>query len=348
MRKESSILWIILLLIILGASLGWSHLGIGPNTLNDSPLQKKLSPDHAAQAELSVIKSHSSLKPGPKILPSQSHPFHFVAFGDWGAGTPFQKAVARQLAEQYLQNPFQAVLLLGDNIYEVGDVRKHGKAYFTDMYTQLIQGGVHFIVALGNHDTLGGHQDEQVSFFKMPGYYYQRQEGSTEFFVLNTNTFNHDKVQQQWLKKALGQSKATWKIVMGHHPIYSSGEHGYNGGLQKKLEPILIQERADFYLAGHDHDYERFKPIQGVQHIVSGGGGAYLRDFEKPMKDSLIRIKKHHFLSFEQNANRLSLSVYDSDGNLIDQARWIKPSLQENERKTPQVMEHSQRKATLP
>lgn len=276
-------------------------------------------------------KNSPTVKVFPKLRGQMSHaeevaaiPYRFIAFGDWGAGTQFQKDVAQQVIQQYQKTPYDAALLLGDNIYETGNVQKHGKAFFTDMYAPLIQSHVNFIVALGNHDVVLGHGAEQVVFFAMPGFYYVVHKPNIDFFVLNSNTFAKDDVQQQWLKKALANSRAPWKVVMGHHPIYSSGEHGCNPGLQKTLEPLLVKNGVDLYLAGHDHEYERFKPINGVQHIVSGGGGAYLRDFEKPLPDSLIRVKAHHFLNFELNKGTLHMWVIDKTGQVIDQAEWSK------------------------
>lgn len=274
-------------------------------------------------------KAESPLKPAVMLAKVKNSihsdgAYRFIAFGDWGAGTPFQKDVAAQMIALYAKSPFDAALLLGDNIYPVGDVKKLGKAYFTDMYAPLIKRGVNFIVALGNHDVHEGHEKDQLAFFRMPGYYYVVKKSQIDFFVLNTNTFAKDQVQQKWLEKSLGQSKAEWKIVMAHHPIYSSGEHGFNGPLQKALEPILFKNHVDLYLAGHDHDYERFATIKGVQHIVSGGGGAYLRDFEKPMPGSLVRVKANHFLKFELKDDHLKMWAVDKTGKVIDQADWNK------------------------
>lgn len=252
-------------------------------------------------------------------------PYRFIAFGDWGAGTQFQKDLARQMAEQYEKAPFDAALLLGDNFYEFGDVRKLGKAYFSDMYQPLIEHHVNFIVALGNHDAVAGHQKEQLEFFGMPGYYYTVHKPEIDFFVLNTNTYTKDQVQQRWLQKELEKSQAPWKIVLGHEPIYSSGAHGFNPNLQKTLEPLLIKNHVDLYLAGHDHHYERFKLIHGVQHIVSGGGGAYLRNFPFVMPESSVHLKTHHFLSFELKQDTLRMQVIDKTGHVIDQAQWTKP-----------------------
>jgi len=259
---------------------------------------------------------------------ASGHAYRFVAFGDWGAGTPFQKDIAEPLAQLEQKAPFDSVLLLGDNFYPTGNVERLGKPYFTDMYPTLLQRHVQFIVAMGNHDTLMGHQAEQVTFFKIPGYYYMVHKPEIDFFVLNTNSFARDNVQQQWLKRALSESKAPWKIVMGHNPIYSSGEHGFNQGLHETLEPLLVQQKVDLYLAGHDHEYERFKPIQGVQYIVSGGGGAYLRNFKTPlMPQSLIHLKTHHFLDFELRGNTIQLQVIDKTGQVIDTAQWTKQQI---------------------
>lgn len=277
-------------------------------------------------SQLEALESPLGSRDVKQVL---TEPYRFVAFGDWGAGTPFQKDVAAQLNRTYDQAPFDSAILLGDNIYPDGNIAKYGQAYFTDMYRHLIKEGVNFVVAIGNHDVVAGHQAEQIRFFNVPGYYYAIKKPGVEFFVLNTNSFAREHVQQQWLENALNASKSRWKIVVGHHPIYSSGEHGMNKGLKQSLEPLLVKYKADLYLAGHDHDYERFKPLQGVQHIVSGGGGAYLRNFETPLPGSLIRLKAHHFLSFELKDGHLRMTVIDKTGKTIDQADWQKAAVPE-------------------
>lgn len=283
-----------------------------------------MSQELLASGPLQALESPLAPRDIKQVL---KEPYKFVAFGDWGAGTPFQRDVAAQLALELDKDPYDAVLLLGDNIYPDGNIRKFGKSYFTDMYGALIRQRVDFIVAIGNHDIAGGHQADQLDFFKMPGYYYSVKKPGIEFFVIDTNSFARDQVQQRWLKQALAASVSNWKAVIGHHPIYSSGEHGSNRGLKMTLEPVLISEHADLYLAGHDHNYERFKPIQGVSHIVSGGGGAYLRDFEKPLPGSILRLKAHHFLDFELKGKQLKMRVIGKTGKVIDQTQWSKPSI---------------------
>jgi hypothetical protein len=66
-----------------------------------------------------------------------------------------------------------------------------------------------------------------------------------------------DKVQLAWLKAGLAKSSAKWKIVYGHHILWSIGGTKYSEGhvLRKLIMPSLCQY-ADAYIAGHEHDLE--------------------------------------------------------------------------------------------
>ncbi len=59
----------------------------------------------------------------------------------------------------------------------------------------------------------------------------------SEFFALDTNEISV--AQTLWLKDELEKSRARWKLVYGHHPIYSAGTHGDNNGLIRTLLPLL-------------------------------------------------------------------------------------------------------------
>ena len=70
--------------------------------------------------------------------------------------------------------------------------------------------------------------------------------------------------QLVWLRDALANSRARWKIVFLHHSIYSaatkSGGHGGERSvlrLRHLLEPIFVAGGVDLVLAGHDHHYDR-------------------------------------------------------------------------------------------
>lgn len=50
------------------------------------------------------------------------------------------------------------------------------------------------------------------------------------------------------MDKALRESSANWKIVVGHHTIKSAGQHGNTVELVAKLLPILEVDCNGFFL----------------------------------------------------------------------------------------------------
>src|SRR5262249_55814215 len=69
-----------------------------------------------------------------------------------------------------------------------------------------------------------------------------------------------------------------------HHPRYSSGEHGNNSNMDT-IWRDLANAGADVIINGHDHNYERFTPMDatgaadpnGMREFVVGTGGAEQR-----------------------------------------------------------------------
>ncbi len=248
---------------------------------------------------------------------TQQAGFYFTVIGDSGSGASFQKDIAKQLVRQYEATPFPFILHLGDIIYPNGEWDKLGASRYKNIYAPLFQQGVKMRPVLGNHDVRYGYKQGTLEYYQMPNRYYTFSYQNVDFFAIDTNIMNQ--TQRNWLDKVLRESKAQWKIVYAHHPVYSSGAHRSSHSQIRHLAPILAKHHVDFYLAGHDHNYERFRPILGVTYVVSGGGGAYLRDFiRKPENNSFIRLKKHHFLHFYVNGKTIRLQAIDKNGQIMD------------------------------
>ena len=102
--------------------------------------------------------------------------------------------------------------------------------------------------------------------------YYTFKQDNVQFFALDTN-YNADwSIQLPWLERSLANSKAAWKIVYAHHPLYSSGIHGSSRELIAKLSPLFARYGVQLYLNGHDHNYERTETIGGTTYITCGAG----------------------------------------------------------------------------
>lgn len=75
------------------------------------------------------------------------------------------------------------------------------------------------------------------------------------------------------LSDRLRTSTARWKIVYGHHPIYTKGRlhHEESETLKRDygFEEVLRSGGADVYLAGHEHVFQHHV-AHGVHHLVGG------------------------------------------------------------------------------
>ncbi len=239
--------------------------------------------------------------PTPVIPPKDPHLTYvqFLALGDFGTGGDGQKEVAAAMAKKAAAEPVRFIMSTGDNIYERGVTSvtdPQWKEKFEDVYSQPTL-RVPFYAVLGNHD-YGRNAQAQIEYtavsshWKMPDYYYTVSvpvDDSTaiQFFCIETTPMakvNPEDVptlpesspirrQAHWLDSTLAASHARWKVVVGHHTIYSGGDHGDNPGLQALLGPIMERHRVDIYLCGHDHDLQLIGPIKGTTYVVSGAGG---------------------------------------------------------------------------
>lgn len=223
-------------------------------------------------------------RPGEPVL-------EFIAVGDAGSGNENQRLVADSMALYASINPIEGVLYLGDNFYESGveDVDDpQFQTHFEDMYdAELLN--IPFYVILGNHDYLGNiraqvNYSQKSSRWVMPAFYYtfafpldlnaQSADNSVQIFALNTTPIvkSQDEGDQlAWLEEQLSLSNARWKIVMGHHPAYSNGDHGGNNAIRRMLVPLFTNYGVDFYVSGHDHDLQILQE-DGFHQLVSGAG----------------------------------------------------------------------------
>ena len=118
--------------------------------------------------------------------------------------------------------------------------------------------------------------------------YYATQLGSWRIIALNSNIDAEIKSEQaSWLRDELALHKSRCTLAFWHHPIVSSGEHG-NDPRMGALWKLLFDAGADLVITAHEHDYERFAPLndrgeldnqRGIRQIVVGTGGAKLRRF---------------------------------------------------------------------
>jgi tartrate-resistant acid phosphatase type 5 len=213
----------------------------------------------------------------------------FLVIGDMGTGRSDQRNVAASMAKRAAREPVSFILTVGDNIYPAGVESvddSQWRTKFEDVYSQeALQ--IPFYATLGNHDYRRNVQ-AQIDYTKrstrwtMPARYYTFTKkldagAQVEFFAIDTTPIAKQQAsvagQLAWLDSALAKSQARWKIVFGHHPLYSHSRHGGSETMITALEGLFVKHKIDLYLAGHDHALEMLKPVKGVHYVISGGAG---------------------------------------------------------------------------
>jgi 3',5'-cyclic AMP phosphodiesterase CpdA len=252
----------------------------------------------------------------------------FAVIGDSGDGSKEQHAVAKQMVDYRKKTPFDFILMLGDNIYG-GGKPKYFKREFEDPYKDLLSEGVKFYASLGNHDEMEAEYHVNYKDFNMGGKRYysfvkgvEGEKDLIEFFALDTNAeVVLDKTQLDWLEKALGESKARWKVAFMHHSLFSSGRmHPPYLKMRNQLHPLFVKHKVDLVLAGHTHVYERVKPQDGVQYITEGCSGKIMRN--NLTKGSPLTAfgndQQQSFLLIQVNAKDLAVEAIGMDGKRFD------------------------------
>lgn len=208
-----------------------------------------------------------------RTLPLTPDSVKFAVIGDSGTGARGQYEVGQRIAEARQTFPFDFVIMLGDNIYG-GRRPQDFEKKFERPYKPLLDEGVTFYAALGNHDD---PNERFYKLFNMNGArYYAFAKGPVAFFVLDSNYM--DPNQLDWLERELQNSRSRWKIAYFHHPLYSSGgRHGSEKDLRALVEPLFLKYGVNAVFAGHEHFYERIRPQKGIYYFTAGGSAKLRR-----------------------------------------------------------------------
>jgi hypothetical protein len=203
-------------------------------------------------------------------MPMADGSLKFCILGDAGTGDTAQYRLAAQMAKTHQAFPFEMCILVGDNAY--GAERPQDmERKFAIPYKPLLDAGVKFYAALGNHDE---RLQANYELFNMNGkeyYSVKAPKQNVRFFALESTYAEPDQIA--WIEKELKGSTEDWKIPFFHHPLYSSGQrHGSDLRLRAALEPLFVQYNVSVVFTGHDHFYERTKPQQGIPYFVVGSG----------------------------------------------------------------------------
>lgn len=264
---------------------------------------------------------------------------HFAAVGDMGTNSSTQKKVARSV----LAARPELYLTLGDNAYPNGTDSEFQKHFFEPMADLLSE--VAMFTSPGNHEYLTQQAQPYLDNLYLPTNnpqgserYYSFDWGHVHFVSLDSNCAiglaSSDlctlKEMKAWAERDLAASEQPWKLVFFHHPPWSSGAHGSQLKMRREFAPLFEEHGVDLVLTGHDHNYERTKPMKGegvapegtrgVTYLVVGSGGAALRDWpgSAPSWSAVRNNKDYGYLDVKIEDGTLTARMVSPTGEVFD------------------------------
>jgi len=267
--------------------------------------------------------------------------------GDWGRnGMQNQQKVANQMNRTALKESTQFVISTGDNFYETG-VKNITDSQWETSFEKVYSGtGLQndWLVTLGNHDYQGNPQ-AQIDYsrksprWKMPSRYFTlvktiNETTKVRLVFIDSNPFvkeylqnpkaysdiaNQDtKKQLVWLDSVLTNAKEKWKIVIGHHPIYSAGfGHGNQDELISQVKPILEKNHVQMYFCGHSHSSQYLRRSDSsVDYVVAGAGSSTAESIQQE-SSVLFGTITPSFTLISLSNDLLKTSFVDSTGKVL-------------------------------
>ncbi len=225
-----------------------------------------------------VVIGRGSLRTSPPATgPVARTRFRAVVFGDYGeapSGTaPLpQVALARVAAAQ---RP-DLLVTTGDNVYPASMPSRFDPQVFLPLRPLLARAS--WVVALGNHDQILDDGSAFLDALRLPGAerWYVARYGPAALVVLDTMASMAPGSPQRAFMDGPARAalaSACVRLVVGHHPPYHPHSEGKRARLQRDLVPWLEAARVPLVLLGHEHGYERSRPLHGVRYLIVGTGG---------------------------------------------------------------------------
>lgn len=241
----------------------------------------------------------------------------FIAYGDSRSNPQVHYALARQ----FLEEVPEFILHTGDLVLAGKDYGQWSKQFFEPVAE--VADRVPIFSVPGNHEE---DLKNYRAYFPMrtTNIWYSFDAGPVHVLALDFYSQRETDQQSKFARQDLLDSKAPWKVVMVHNPVFNFGHHHSGWGHQAYL-PLFHEAKVDLVLSGHSHMYERFRPVAptnppgawAITCVTTAGGGAELHvPYRHPAH--AVAISTNHFTVIEATPEELRLRAIRADGVIID------------------------------
>jgi hypothetical protein len=265
-----------------------------------------------------------------RTAPARTAPDSHVVFLVLGDTRDGYSTWGQILKTAFAQAVPDFILFSGDETND-GQVQSEYDAWF--MAADPILASTPMIVAHGNHEI------NSVNFFSqfaMPGdeQNFGLDIGPAHLTVANDTPLDPGDLQgknAQLLDTNLqAAAGAPWSLLMHHKPMFSASAGPHPGDvtiMRQAWQSIVDSHLVDLVFNGHDHDYERSRPMRGATpgqtnhdgtiYVVAGSAGADLYDNGMSFWTQYSE-KTNNFLVVDVRAGTIKVNAYRADGSPLD------------------------------
>jgi hypothetical protein len=276
----------------------------------------------------------------PGFILAQGKSLNFLYISDMGGkGGKVQTEVGKQMGIAARKGHSKFVITGGDNYHETGIDSANSPRWITEFENVYSDSSLHipWYPSLGNHDNTG-NPDAEIQYssrskrWNFPSRFYAHSyklDNGTEILFVHIDTsplidsyrakpktyhFTGESpdIQLHWLDSVLSHSKAKWKFVIGHHPVYSAAPaHGDTKEMIEKVLPILLKDHVSIYLCGHDHVLQHLYHAP-INYFICGGGSTHREVNQRD--DVKWGLGSAGFMSCTVTAKNIKVTYIDDRG----------------------------------
>jgi len=272
---------------------------------------------------------------------------HFIIANDLGRNGYYQqKPIAALMGAVAEQNDIECIAAAGDVHHFMGVASVSDPLWMTNYeliydHPELM---INWFPILGNHEYRGNTQAvldyAQVSRrWNFPSRYYTHTldvDDDSDCLLVFIDTapligkyrrdtesypdaVQQDDVRQlEWLDSVLVHATQTWKVVIGHHPVYAETKKSMDErtDLQNRLVPILEKSGVDLYFCGHIHNFQHIRPADSTVEYIVNSAAALSRPV-KETEGTVFCSPDPGFTVCSVSADTFTFSFVNQEGKVI-------------------------------
>ncbi len=257
---------------------------------------------------------------GPYVPSGPSDRALLWALGDGADGGPDARTVVQRMKRKH----FHRVLYLGD-VYGKGLLSRFAgdgtAADYRDRYDPLYGDFARKTAPTpGNHEWRQRGEGYEPYWEKVfgtpPPAYYAFDVAGWRVLSLNTEApHGAGSAQLRWLRAQV-RAPGTCRLAFWHAPRYNAGRHDDEPGVAPLWD--ALRGHATIVVNGHDHNMQRFRPVDGISQYVSGAGGHKRYALRRDRRLAFGNDRDFGALRIELAPGRARMAFVSAGGRILD------------------------------